>query len=107
MILGCKKSLFDENPPSVGYATNQNAESSNVKLGIVAIDNESEIDKVELYLNGNLQGNATHSSGDDYEYTLDLFSIDGEEITLYAKAYDNAGNVSISEPRRYYVFNWE
>lgn len=98
-------------PPNntfVGYATNENAGGSNVKLKIVAVDNESGIDRVEVYMDGILKGIAMHSFGDNYEYVLDLFSIeDGKKINVYVKAYDKAGNANISESREYYVLNWK
>jgi len=50
----------------------------------------SGIAKVEVYIDGNYEGDASHLSGDYYIYSTQITTVGSHTIT--AKAYDNDGN---------------
>ena len=67
-------------------------------IEVNATDNESGIDRVEFYINGVLK-----SSDDSTPYSHNWITLICGKYNLTAKAYDNAGNVAISELS---VFRW-
>jgi hypothetical protein len=63
-----------------------------------ASDNDSGIDRVEFYINGVLK-----STDDSAPYDYNWVTVICGKYNLSMKAYDNAGNVAISEQT---VFRW-
>ena len=68
--------------------------TSGTKLNVsVSANDNVAVAKVELYVDGSLAGTDTAAP---YNFTVNLNSLALGTHTLQAKAYDNAGNASLS-----------
>lgn len=92
-----QKPAPDTVKPSVSVASPANNTTVTVgtteRVSVSAADNVG-VSKVELYVDGSLQGTQTSSSGD--VYTLSWTTTAAGTHMLLAKAYDAAGNVGAS-----------
>lgn len=85
--------VADTSSPTVAI-TSTSTTGSKLSVSVSATDNVA-VAKVELYVDGSLAGTKTAAP---YTFTVNLNSLSTGTHTLQAKAYDNAGNTSLSAP---------
>ncbi len=95
--------ITESAPPSVSltFPSNNSNVSGTVLVTADATDNVG-VTKVEYYVNGVLKGSDTTAT---YQYSWDTASVAPGVYTLYAKAYDAAGNVGQSSTLTVTVVN--
>jgi len=108
LIVGCDKNSTkpetDKQPPeiSVVYPMTNSVIGDTITFKVNAIDNNS-IEKVAFFLDNTLKSEVTEKP---YEYFFNSSNMDiGSIHTFFAKAYDNAGNSTISDTIKFY-YKW-
>jgi Zn-dependent metalloprotease len=86
-------------PPTVSVS--ESGTSGTISFSATATD-DIGVTKVEFYVDNSLKGTDTNSP---YSMTLDSKTLDDRKHTLTAKAYDTAGQISVSTPVSFSVDN--
>ncbi len=107
-FIGCDKIFTepeaDEQPPdiSITYPTTNSVIGDTITFNTIAVDNNS-VSKVAFFIDNTLESEDTEKP---YEYFFNSSNMDiGSIHTLFAKAYDEAGNSAISDTVNFY-YKW-
>lgn len=80
----------------ISPVNNDTITTGNILIKVYATDNK-EVTKVEFYIDNNLKGTDQAGNADTFRYTWDASAeTPGSTHSIYAKAYDGAGNTATS-----------
>lgn len=80
----------------ISPVNNDTITAGNILIKVYATDNK-EVTKVEFYIDNNLKGTDQAGNADTFRYTWDASAeTPGSTHSIYAKAYDGAGNTATS-----------